>query len=188
MARPKSVNEDDLIARLGGVFRDVGYEGASLAMLAEAAGLQKASLYHRFPGGKKQMADEVLAAAMVWFDANVLSLLNASGSPRDRLTATTKNLDGFYAGGRQACLLNMLSSPRVEEGPFSGAIKAGLEALVDGFAKLARDAGHPARLARQKAERALMLVQGSLVLSRGIGSGEPFRHALKSLFDDLLIA
>ena len=44
MARPRSVTEDDLLARLARLFSEVGYEGASLSLLAEATGLQKASL------------------------------------------------------------------------------------------------------------------------------------------------
>ena len=64
MSRTSAIDDGELIARLSGVFRDVGYEGATLSALAAATGLQKASLYHRYPGGKQQMADEVLAAAL----------------------------------------------------------------------------------------------------------------------------
>ncbi|MEO0971892.1 MAG: helix-turn-helix domain-containing protein, partial [Pseudomonadota bacterium] len=60
MPRPASINDDDLLDRLSSVFREVGYEEASMALLASASGLKKASLYHRFPGGKEQMAREVL--------------------------------------------------------------------------------------------------------------------------------
>ena len=44
------VNEDELLDRLTDVFRTYGYEGASLSKISEATGLQRASLYHRFPG------------------------------------------------------------------------------------------------------------------------------------------
>ena len=43
------------IAALAEVFRERGYEGASLAALSEASGLGKASLYHFFPKGKEEM-------------------------------------------------------------------------------------------------------------------------------------
>ena len=32
------------------VFRDYGYDGASLTILAKASGLSRGSLYHHFPG------------------------------------------------------------------------------------------------------------------------------------------
>lgn len=191
MARPQSIDEEELLSRLGRVFRDVGYEGASVAVLSEATGLQKASLYHRYPGGKQEMAEHVLSAAMDWFGERLIAHLNGEGPPERRLAEVTKSLSTFYDGGRQACLLNVLASPRVEpssngNGPFSPAIKVAIEQLVDGFAKLARDAGLGARLARERGGRALMLVQGGLVLSRGLGSVEPFRLALKALPGELL--
>jgi TetR/AcrR family transcriptional repressor of lmrAB and yxaGH operons len=186
MARPQSIDEEELIFRLATVFRDVGYEGASLALLSEATGLQKASLYHRFPGGKRQMAEEVLGSALAWFAENVLTPLKGAGSPKARLALVAEQLDGFYSGGYKACLLNMLTSPRAEDGPFTSAIKGAFEALIEAFATLARDAGHAPKPATRRAERAVMLLQGSLVLSRGLRSTEPFRAFLRGLPDDLL--
>jgi TetR/AcrR family transcriptional repressor of lmrAB and yxaGH operons len=188
MARPQSIDEDTLISRLAGVFRDVGYEGASLALLSEATGLQKASLYHRFPGGKRQMAEEVLAAALSWLTDNVLAPLRGEGPPGARLDLVVGRLDDFYSGGRKACLLNMLASPRAEDGPFTPAIKRAFEALIEAFASLARDAGHTSKEARRRAERAVMLLQGSLVLARGLQSPAPFLAFLRGLPDELVLA
>jgi TetR/AcrR family transcriptional regulator, lmrAB and yxaGH operons repressor len=186
VARPQSVDEDELLSRLASVFRDLGYEGASLSALSEGAGLQKASLYHRFPGGKQQMAEEVLSAALGWFSENVLAPLKGKGSAETRVATVARQLDAFYAGGRKACLLNMLSAPRGKDGPFSAAIRTAFEALIDAFARLARDAGATPKIARRKAERAVMLMQGSLVLSRGLGSPAPFQSFLSALPEDLL--
>ena len=54
--RPQKTLDEDVLAGLTEVFQSKGYEAASLQDLARATGLKKASLYHRFPGGKKQMA------------------------------------------------------------------------------------------------------------------------------------
>jgi AcrR family transcriptional regulator len=186
MARPLSIDEEELLSRLASVFRDLGYEGASLSALSEGAGLRKASLYHRFPGGKQQMAEEVLASALGWFAEHVLAPLKADGPAEARIATVARQLDAFYAGGRKACLLNMLSAPRGQDGPFSGAIRSAFEALIDAFAKLAREAGQTPKAARRRADRAVMLMQGSLVLSRGLGSNEPFRAFLTALPADLL--
>lgn len=188
MGRPQSVNEDALTARLAAVFRDVGFEGASLALLSQASGLQKASLYHRFPGGKRQMAEEVLAAALGWLEENVLAPLKRDGPAAARLAVVVESLDGFYSGGNKACLLNMLASPRLQDGPFSPAIKGAFEALIDAFAKLARDVGRPPAAAHACAERVVTMLQGSLVLSRGLGSPDPFRAFLANLPSELLVA
>jgi len=186
LARPQSVSDDDVLAHLARVFSDVGYEGASMAQLAQATGLQKASLYHRFPGGKRQMADDVLTAVLGWFADNVLCHLNEDGPPAERLAAAIRSLNGFYEGGSRACLLNMLSSPRIEDGPFSRSIEAAFEALIDAFARLCADAGWKRKEARRQAERVVTLLQGSLVLSRGTGSTAPFRNFLSDLPGEIL--
>jgi TetR/AcrR family transcriptional regulator, lmrAB and yxaGH operons repressor len=186
MPRPRSIEEDDLLGRLARVFSDTGYEGASLSLLAQATGLQKASLYHRFPGGKQQMAEEVLASTGAWLDSHILAPLAGSGAPRDRLARVTAELDGFYKGGAQACLLNMLSSPRIEDGPFAATIRDTFETLISAFARLAGEGGIEAVVARKRGERAVMLLQGALVLSRGTGNTTPFQAFLADLPTELL--
>jgi len=186
MGRKAAIEGDELIARLSAVFREVGYEGATLTMLAEAAGLQKASLYHRFPQGKEQMAREVLAHTGAWLEENILQPLRADGAPAAKIGAMAKRLDELYSGGRQACLLNMLSSARIDDGPFTQMIQHAFEALIGALRAVLMDAGLDKRTARSRAERAVMMLQGSLVLSRGMGTPRPFREFLKSLPGDLL--
>lgn len=184
MARKQSIDDEKLLTALSCVFRDVGYEGASLALLSRATGLQKASLYHRFPRGKQQMAQEVLNAALGWFGENIIGALRAEGPPAARLALVAERLDQFYSSGRQACLLNVLNTSVESDSPFAATIKSAFEALIDAFAALARDAGHSAAAARMLGERAVMLLHGGLVLSRGLGSSEPFRASLSRLGED----
>lgn len=186
MARPQMVSDEDLIDRLSAVFSDVGYAGASMADLAAAAGLGKASLYHRFPNGKQQMAQEVLADAGGWLQHHVLAPLTTAGDPKERLANAVIAMDAFYRGGRKACLLNMLSAPRIEDGPFAPAVRSAMLAVMAAFATLARDAGASPQAAERRAEQAFMMLQGSLVLSRGLGSTEPFAACLATLSDTLL--
>lgn len=51
-----SASRDVHIPALFQLFRESGYDGVSLAQIAVATGLGKASLYHHFPGGKVEMA------------------------------------------------------------------------------------------------------------------------------------
>ena len=57
----------DVLPLLAEVFREHGYEGASLSLISKATGLGKGSLYHFFPGGKEEMAVAVLAEIDGWF-------------------------------------------------------------------------------------------------------------------------
>jgi len=184
MARPQMIDDDGLMQRLAGVFRDAGFEGASLARLARAAGLQKASLYHRFPGGKQAMAEEVLARALDWMGREVVGPLTAPGDPRARVATVAGRLDDFYGGGRKACLLNMLAAPGAPGSPFAGAIGDAFAALVAAFAAPALDAGHAD--AALRAERAVAAMQGALVMVRGTGDDGPWRRFLARLPDDLV--
>jgi TetR/AcrR family transcriptional regulator, lmrAB and yxaGH operons repressor len=186
MGRKTLIDEEELISRLSNVFREVGYEGATLALLAEATGLKKASLYHRFPQGKEQMAREVLEKAGSWLEEHILAPLRAAGAPASRIDAMVKQLDAFYSGGRQACLLNMLSSARIHGGPFTEMIERVFEAWIGALSAVLLDAGFDRRTARSRAERTVMMLQGSLVFSRGIGTTRPFREFLKSLPAELL--
>ena len=85
----KKIDEAFLIDQLGKVFRIHGYEGASLSLIAEATGLKRASLYHRFPGGKEEMAEAVLTHVDDWFGSHILAPLSEPGKPAARLLPPT---------------------------------------------------------------------------------------------------
>jgi TetR/AcrR family transcriptional repressor of lmrAB and yxaGH operons len=138
---------DEVVRRLMAVFREHGYDGASLAELSRASGLGKSSLYHYFPGGKEDMARAVLEEVERWLAEHVVAPLAASGPPAQRLSRMAAALDGLYDGGRAACLLgNMLvgDSRRL----FIRPLKAAFGAWVAALAALARDAGMSAARAR----------------------------------------
>ena len=74
MARSVAERSDTLPA-LAEVFRGHGYEGASLAIISNATGLGKGSLYHFFPGGKAEMVSAVLAEIDRWFEDKIFAVL-----------------------------------------------------------------------------------------------------------------
>lgn len=186
MARKALIEDDALIDLLSATFREVGYEAASLALLAESTGLKKASLYHRFPGGKEQMGLEVLQEAGRWLTEHVLQPLTGEGTPEERITAMTHALDAFYRSGKQACLLNLLSSPIGEASPFKATIHLMFDAFIETLAQVVTEGGCSADVARDRAIRGVALIQGSLVLARGLESTEPFLKALEALPGELL--
>jgi TetR/AcrR family transcriptional regulator, lmrAB and yxaGH operons repressor len=179
------IDDQALIERLSHTFRAVGYEGASLARLAQSAGMQKPSLYHRFPGGKQQMAEEVLVAARAWYLEHVFAPLAGSGPPAERVAAVAHALNTFYDGGKQACLLNLMSQPPGEASPFAKPIQEMFAALIEAFAAVAREAGMPPDAADERAARTVALLHGSLVVARGLNSVAPFRTFTATLAREL---
>ena len=72
---------------------------AAADRIAEITGLGRASLYHRFPGGKEEMADAVLSASSEVFGSYVLAPLRERGGLRGRLQRMAERLGEFYGDG-----------------------------------------------------------------------------------------
>ena len=185
MPRHKSIDDDLLLDRLTEVFQTYGYEGASLGRISEATGLQRASLYHRFPGGKVAMAEAVLDRSASKVIDDVVAPLRGSGNRHDRLAAMAREIDDFYTGGQMSCLLDSMSFAGSDDS-LRQRTEGAMVAWADAIEALARDAGLEPRIAKERAVDALISVQGSLVYARVTGDAEPFRRHLDSMPDAVL--
>ena len=103
------LSRDEVIFRILTVFRQFGYEGASLARLSAATGMGRSSLYHHFPNGKEDMANEAMAAVGAWLRDNLLSTLDGSDAPKKRLRRFASKLSEFYQGGEKTCLMDVFT-------------------------------------------------------------------------------
>jgi AcrR family transcriptional regulator len=182
---PRLVSDRQLVDRLTVLFRRVGYDGASLGAIAVATGLQKSSLYHRFPGGKQQMAAEASAAVLDEFATTVLAPIGTDDPLDVRVAAIAANLDRFYDGGARYCLLDMLSigDPGADA---STNLAAAATAWIEVFASLAREAGADEAAARARAQDAVAAIEGALVVARVTGDRAAFRRAVEGLAQRLL--
>ena len=174
------IPKEEVLDRLTRVFREVGYEGATLSRLAQATGLVKASLYHYFPGGKGDMAGAVLARANAWLEERALAPLAGPGTPEERLRAMSRTLDEFYAGGRDGCLLGLLSQGDARD-LFQTHVRAALQRWASAIATVLEEAGLDPDLARDRGEDAVIQIQGALVVARGLGTTAPFSRTLSDL-------
>ena len=174
------VNEIELAERALELFRQQGYEGTSLNDLAAATGLEKASLYYRFPGGKKDIALAAAAHVGRWFEVNIFAPLNEPGLPADRVKTAARKLRTFYGDGEKPCVLDSLS---LRGGPpeLATALSNACKAWLESFASVARDSGLGRRLAEERARQALIQIEGSLVLARVTGNRKIFLDALAAL-------
>ena len=122
------IPKEEVVARLFVVFRDHGYEGASLTELSRATGLGKSSLYHYFPGGKEDMARAVLDFVDAWFAQNVFAPLQGKGAPRERLQRMLDAMDGLYGG-----LVSYEGRPAATLIDYTGALKRELDDIAKDF-------------------------------------------------------
>lgn len=175
-----TVSREEVLNRLAKVFRDEGYEAASLMRLSKASGLGKASLYYHFPNGKEEMAMAVIERANAIFTEQVIAPLRAPVEATKRIGQMVRNLDSYYCQGQESCLLGVLAmsaTPAV----FHAHIKEGLLEWINALSEALVDCGFPKRIARQRAEDTVCRVEGALLLSRGISDTRPFRRVLSQL-------
>jgi TetR/AcrR family transcriptional repressor of lmrAB and yxaGH operons len=179
------MSKDEVVDRLFAVFRDHGYDGATLSELSRGTGLGKSSLYHYFPGGKDDMAAAVLGRAAEWLRDNLTAAVEGPGTPRERLARMLNALNTIYAGGKNACVLGNLVAGSARQ-RFQRRLRETFLLWVGALEQLAVEAGVPPRVARSRAEDAVATVQGALILSGGLADPTPFRRALRAIPDVLL--
>ncbi|HEV8390414.1 MAG TPA: TetR/AcrR family transcriptional regulator [Dongiaceae bacterium] len=185
---PKIVNERaDILPALGEVFREHGFEGASLSAIGERTGLGKGSLYHFFPGGKEEMAAAVLAEIDTWFAAHIFKPLREDADAARAIAQMFDAVERYFESGRRICLVGALAlnDARDRFGPrVSGYFAAWTAALEDALIR----AGHGHKKARGRAEEAVATIQGGLVLARAMNDSTLFQRILtrlkKRLLDD----
>ncbi len=184
--RPQKVLEIEILTGLTKVFRSKGYEGATLKELSEATGLKKASLYHRFPNGKKEMADAVLNYINEWVNDNVFqSLLDEEFEPHIRLKNGLSQIRTLYDGGNNTCIFRALSMQAGIE-LFEEQINKGMSAWLSTFKEIGIALQYNAEEAAQKALQVLIQIQGSLIVTKGLNDISIFENTLQNIEQDYL--
>lgn len=168
----------DLLPVLGEIFRDYGFEAASLSVIGERTGLGKGSLYHFFPGGKEEMAKAVLDEIDSWFEKEVFRPLREDGDAAAAIEAMLVAVDGYFHSGRRICLVGALALADSRErfaAQIAGYFAAWQEALAGALARSGQ--ADPDGLA----EEILALIQGGLVLARARDEAVIFTRLLARL-------
>ena len=173
------VEDGHLYLSLLEVFRKHGY-GASIAELSAATGLQKASLYYRFPGGKAQMADETLGFVDLWFEENVFQPLRSDGDPAERVAAMCESIRVFYAGGSKLCLLEALSLGQTE-GIIQDHLQATFLAWKRHLAGAILETGRDSVASEALAELMIAMIEGALVVRRLAPESDVFARTLSEI-------
>jgi AcrR family transcriptional regulator len=175
-------SKDEIVDRLFTVFRDRGFEGASLADLSRATGLGKSSLYHHFPEGKTQMAEAVLDRATAMIDAEILAAARAPGPLKARARRIVAAFDKMYAGGRTLCVLGQLATAKIGADARIG-LRAAFGHWIDAIDQLATESGLTPGRARAFAEDWVARVQGALILQAASGDAGAFERAMAALLE-----
>jgi AcrR family transcriptional regulator len=179
------LSKDEVLDRLLSAFRDKGYEGASLAELSAATGLVKASLYHYFPGGKQDMAEQVMVHLDRQLAAGVFAPLKSVKKPAKKLGDMLDAIDAFYEGGRKACLLERLCAS-VDRARFQKPLRLAFTTWMGAVEALCLEAGLSRAVARTRAEDCVVRIEGALIVCVGTGDCSVFSRTIKDLRSSLL--
>lgn len=162
------------------LFRQYGYDGATLSKISIATGLGKASLYHHFPGGKDDMVKSVLDYLQQWLLTYILPSLRQQGDCQDKLRLMGDRLLELYEGGEQPCLFAILLLGSTRD-LFHDQVKALFLVWIEEMTKVFMETGIDELLAKEKAEDIAISIQGSLILSQALDSSFPFQRVIKQL-------
>ncbi|NTE87768.1 TetR/AcrR family transcriptional regulator [Agrobacterium rubi] len=175
----------DAIASLAEVFREHGYEGASLALIGKATGLGKGSLYHFFPNGKEEMVRAVLAEIEQWFENAVYSPLRDGDDANAAIATMLNETANYFRSGRRVCLVGALAVANTRD-LFAQAIRGYFVAWVDALQAALVRQGHDVEQARLLSEDAVLAIQGAIVLSRALDEPAVFQRAINQLHERLI--
>ncbi len=162
------------------LFREYGYDGASLSKISQATGLGKASLYHHFPGGKEEMMDSVLDFLAQALENGVIKTLKGKGDCLSRFKKMCQVLNDLYEEGKQPCVFAILLSGSARD-TFHQRVSRLWILWLNEMMNVLIEAGFTEKQAKERSEAVVIAIQGSLILAQGLRDPAPFKRMIEQL-------
>lgn len=170
----------DALKGIAEVFREHGFDGASLSRISEATGFGKGSLYHFFPGGKEEMAEAVLSDIDSWFEQQMFAPLRVSEHPRKAIVDMIESVQVYFQSGQRICLVGAFALSDVRD-RFASRVVDYFAAWREALSQALQRVGHSAAQADGLAEDAVAGIQGALVASRAFNDPAVFSRVLAAI-------
>lgn len=175
--------KSDVTPLIAEVFRELGYEGTSFSHITLRTGLSKGSLYHFFPGGKAEMASQVIAHVNSWFEDNMFVPL-ASHEPRVAILGMWRAVLDYFHSGQRVCVIGAFALNETRD-LFSDTIQSYFCRWIDALELALRRGGLDSIRSRILAEATVSGIQGGLVIARALGDNEVFVRTVQRLADEI---
>ena len=166
------------------LFRQYGYDGATLSKISEATGLGKASLYHHFPGGKDEMVEAVLDYLEEATERQIMQALRSEGDAQTRLRNMCNAISELFEGGKQPCVFAVLLMGSSRD-VFHDKVEVLLRSWIDAIAEVLMAEGLDKTLAVERGEDAVIAIEGALILSQGLNDCSSFERVISRLPQEL---
>ncbi|MFH8410954.1 TetR/AcrR family transcriptional regulator [Streptomyces sp. NPDC018019] len=173
------------------LFRRHGYSATGLKRIATEAHAPFGSIYHFFPGGKQQLAEDMIRTSGTEYGRTVLALLDSVPDPMESLVhafeaaaddlAATDYADACPIG---TVALEVASSNEVLRGATADVFEEWVGAAAQWFGRWVADP----ETARSLAYSMIMMLEGAFMLSRAARDPEPLRVAGRSMAELLRTA
>lgn len=147
-------------------FRAHGYHGTSLADVTTAAGFPRGSFSFHFPGGKTELAREVVALAGTRVGSVIENLTASGGGVAALFDAAARSLRESEFGHGCAVAgvaLDLAGAPLTDLARECGAV---LTTWTEGLHPVLRDCGVPPEDCPRVARLVVILLEGAIVLAR----------------------
>jgi AcrR family transcriptional regulator len=180
----KGDTKDRMIAAARRLFRERGYLGTALSDVVSESAAPRGSIYFHFPGGKEELASEVIllhagdhiahinrAAATTNTARQLIEVF--MGRERDELISTD------YREGCAMAPIAIETTPASVQ--LSDANRRAFQDLITTLAARLTEKNVPVSRATQLATNVWSSVEGALILSRVLRSPEPFDLAIALL-------
>ncbi|MCG7381648.1 TetR/AcrR family transcriptional regulator [Paenibacillus sp. ACRRY] len=171
--------KSDVIPLITEVFRELGYEGASLSKITARTRLSKGSLYYFFPGGKDEMAAEILAHIDQWFIKNIFEPLEQN-EPRAAIDRMWQEVDSYFQSGQRICLIGAFALDETRD-RFAAVIRQYFIRWIEALSAALVQTGISKETADQISEETIASIQGGLILSRALHDESFFERTLANL-------
>ena len=127
------------------------------------------------------MADAVLHHLDEWVTDNIFqSLLNTDFEPQIRLQNALNEISALYDRGNETCIFRALSMQGGIE-LFEEQINKGMSDWISAFKEIGIALKLSPKEAEQKALQVLIDIQGSLIVTKGLGDISIFENTLQNI-------
>jgi AcrR family transcriptional regulator len=180
----KGDTKDRMIAAARRLFREHGYLGTALSDVVSESAAPRGSIYFHFPGGKEELASEVILLHAGDHIAHINRAAAATNTARQLIEAFMgRERDELISTDyREGCAMAPIA---IETTPasaqLSDANRRAFQDLITTLAARLTEKNVPVSRATQLATNVWSSVEGALILSRVLRSPEPFDLAIALL-------
>lgn len=172
--------KNDVVPKIAEIFREHGYQGASLSLITGGTGLGKGSLYHFFPGGKLEMAQVILESIDAWFEENIFKPLSQEAHSSEAIDNMFSSVVEYFHSGQRVCLVGAMALDSSRD-VFADQISSYFRRWISALSAALWRRGFTDRKASRLAQEVVGGIQGAIVLARAINDNAVFMETIASL-------